>query len=149
MSDEVIFNEFVRVLDEWIAVHDEHLHFDMKRAHVPQIKYGKGDQYIRANQSFKKLPEFVKECMVSHEMGHRELGHGDGAFGLLRRHVALIEGRVEQNELDADLYGAGLIGFTKFIEALKYCRDTFAVAGQTAVAKEFELRIECLQRSMH
>lgn len=145
MSDEVVVNEFVRVLDEWIAVHDEHLHFDQKFSHLPQIKYSKGEKYIRANKAFTKLPDFVKECMVSHEIGHRELGHGAGAFGLLVRQFAVINGKVEQNELDADLYGAGIIGYEKFIQALKYCKDLFGKAGRQLSEKEFDLRIEALQ----
>ncbi len=146
MSEPVIFNEFVRVLGEWIAVHDEHLHFDMSRADLPQAKYASGAQYIHANQAFKKLPEFVKECIVAHEIGHRELKHGGGNW--LRRLYAVNEGIADKNEHEADLYGAGLIGFAKFIEALKYCRDIFAVAGQKLSAKEFELRIKALQTNL-
>lgn len=148
MEEEIIFNSFCNVLGNWIALHDEDKHF--RNNTIPQAKYTYGDQYIRANDAFSKLPDGLREAMISHEMGHRYLRHGANGLrnmlsNIFRGALVVEENAVAPIELEADLYGAGLIGYNNYIEALKAFRDMAVKGGRKLAAREYQLRAEALE----
>lgn len=147
MSEEITYNEFVQRLGEWVCLHDEHIHFEGWPADTPLIKLCSQSLRVRANQAWKKLPIDEQECMVAHELGHREYQHylGDGLLGRTRQ---LLQGLPPSDEIQADRYAAKLVGHDRYLTFLKKRRDatprTMNYALQLA---DYNHRIKALERT--
>lgn len=120
MDEEVIYNRFVQVLGEWVCIHDEEIHFKGRDLTQPQIKLCGSTLRVRANDAWTKLPDHLREAMVAHELGHREMGHAsvpqDNPFYRLG---FVFRGSVDPRETEADRYACKLVDREKYIAALE------------------------------
>jgi len=149
--EEVVYNRFVRVLGEWICIHDEELHFSpvLYPPHRPAIKLCGSTLRVRANDAFTKLPNHLREAMVAHELGHREMNHAsipqDNPF--YRLGFILHKDTVDPKELEADRYACKLLTREKYIAALKEIRQLYKSDYDVnwATVKEYDRRIKELE----
>jgi len=146
-EDETIYNEFVQRLGEWVCLHDEHIHFKGWPADKPLIKLCSQTLRVRANQAWKKLPLDEQECMVAHELGHREYQHYLSG-GLATRTVQLLSGLPPADEIQADQYAARVVGKTRYLSFLKKKRDATPRDMNYALQlADYNHRIKALERS--
>jgi hypothetical protein len=139
-NEEVIVNRFEQVLTEWVALHDEELHFRGHDPEVPIIKLCGASLRVRANDAWSKLPKHLKEAMVAHELGHREMGHAAvSQNNPFYRLGFVMRGAVDPRELEADRYAVKLIGREKYIKALEECQKSTT---NHSAATEYRLRIK-------
>jgi hypothetical protein len=148
-EEEIIFNRFVQVFNEWICIHDEDIHFPECDPSKPRIKLCGQTLRIRANDAWTKLPDHLREAMVAHELGHREMGHAsipqDNPF--YRMGFVILHNTVDPRELEADRYACKLVSKNKYIAALKeliLLEKQYHNPNNTAI-KEFEYRIKELE----
>ena len=146
MEEEIICNRFEQVLGEWIALHDEELNF--KDNTRPQIKLCGLTLRIRANDAWSKLPLDLKECLVAHEIGHREMNHvsvvQDNPFYRLG---FVLCGTVDPRELEADRYAIKLIGRSEYVRRLLKYVDTQIQHLSDSGLREIQYRIKALEVS--
>jgi hypothetical protein len=149
MEQEVIYNRFERVFDEWVCLHDEHIYFKGYNSNIPAIFLCGRSLRVRANDAWSKLPKHLKEATVAHEIGHREMGHAsvpqDNPF---YRTGFILRGEVNPRELEADRYACKLVGRENLVRALKELRERLAEEPATAqtTLRELHLRAEALVR---
>jgi hypothetical protein len=119
-QEELIVNRFEQVLNHWICIHDENIHFAGQDPNYHCIKLCTETLRIRANDAWTKLPKNLKEATVAHELGHLEMNHvaqpSKMVFGRLSY---VMRGSVDPKELEADHYACKLIGREKYSKALK------------------------------
>ena len=132
-QEEVIYNRFEQVLGEYIALHDEELHFKMHdNPNYHCIKLCGTTLRIRANDSWSKLPKHLKEASVAHEIAHRELGHASLPMtNPFYRLGCVMNGTVDPKELDADRFACKLIPANKYADALKELSQLAIDAGRS------------------
>jgi len=123
MSEEVIYNEMWERLGEWVCLHDEHIHFKGWPTDKPLIKLCNQSLRVRANQAWKKLPKEDQECMVAHELGHREYQHYLERYSYINRVLTTFAGQAYKNEIEADRYAAKLVGHERYCKFLRKSRD--------------------------
>ena len=144
MDSKIIVNRFEQVLGEWIALHDEDKHFKGLDNTSPHIKLCGVTLRVRANDAWSKLPKHLKEAMVAHELGHREMNHAanlqDNPFF---RMGFVLRDAVDPRELDADCYACKLVTRLGMLKALKELR--LNATGLTLA--EYNLRIKALERA--
>jgi hypothetical protein len=127
MEEELIYNRFEQVLGEWVALHDEDLHFGPNEANLPLIKLCGATLRVRANDAWSRLPQHQKEAQVAHELGHRELNHAANPANPFHRLSCVLQGTVSARELEADRYACKLVGREAYLRALTECAEqTFA-----------------------
>ena len=147
--EEIIYNRFVRVLNEYVAIHDELIHFPNHDLNIPIIKLCGRTLKIRANNAWTKLPEHLRDAMVAHELGHRELGHAnvsqDNPF--YRMGFVVMHNTADPRELEADKYACKLITKEKYIVALKELvrMKKYHLDINVLAIKELEYRIKELE----
>ena len=140
-TEELIVNRFESILNNWICLHDEHLHFSDNAR--PQIKLCSKTLRIRANDQWSKLPKHIKEAMVAHELGHLEYQHYlDFDSNMFTRILSMAKGKITDKELQADRYACRLVGKEKYKQALEdyvriYHGNTYSLG-----KVELELRIK-------
>jgi len=144
-EQDIVFNEFISRLGEWVCVHDEELHFSDNT--TPQIKLCGSTLRIRVNQKFKELPLNIQESLVAHEIGHRVMEHyaipQDNPF---YRMGFVLQGTVQKKELEADKYAAKLIGIDKYINNLSKLKEIWIKESYPYLTiKELELRLKKLE----
>jgi len=143
MEEEIIYNRFERVFDEWVCLHDEHIYFKGYNLNVPAIFLCGRTLRVRANDAWSKLPKHLKEATVAHEIGHREMGHAsvpqDNPF---YRTGFILQGKVNPRELEADRYACKLVGTENYVKSLRELRETMAMNPSTPATalRELELR---------
>lgn len=145
-QDEVTCNEFVQRLGEWVCLHDEHIHFKGWPSDTPLIKLCSQTLRVRANQAWKKLPREDQECMVAHEIGHREYQHYLGG-GLATRTLQLLSGLPPEDEIQADRYAVSIVGKERYLDFLKKRRDATPRNTNYALQlADYNHRIKALER---
>jgi hypothetical protein len=141
--EDVIVNRFDSVLGEWVALHDEDKHFKGFDPTFPHIKLCGLTLRVRANDAWSKLPKHLKEAMVAHELGHREMNHAanpqDNPFF---RMGFVLRAAVDPRELEADRYACKLVTRLGMLKALKEL--SLNATGLTLT--EYKLRIKALER---
>ena len=147
MEEEVIYNRFEQVLNEWICLHYEEVYFKGRDNTRPQIKLCGQTLRIRANDAWSKMPVELKEATVAHEQGHREYNHAsilqDNPFYRLG---CVLNGGVDKKELEADRYAAKLIGAAEYIRRLEQYIALYPPESTTQ-ALEFRYRIKALREA--
>jgi hypothetical protein len=149
MEQEIIFNRFERVFDEWVCLHDEDVYFRGYNPSLPAIFLCGRSLRVRANDAWSKLPKHLKNATVAHEIGHREMGHAsvpqDNPF---YRTGFILRGTVNPRELEADRFACKLVGRDNFIKALRELREMMAINPSTpnSTLRELKLRAEALVR---
>ena len=145
-AEEPVYNEMCQRLGEWVCLHDEHIHFKGWPAHTPLIKLCTQSLRVRANQAWKKLPKEDQECMVAHEIGHREYQHYLGG-GLMTRTVQLLSGLPPSDEIQADKYAVTIIGKERYLAFLKKKRNATPRNRNYALQlADYNHRIKALER---
>jgi hypothetical protein len=149
-QDAVVSNRFVRVLDEWVALHDQDIYFPLY-PHLPQVMVTRRGWRVRANEAFLGLPLPLQRALVAHEIGHRELGHlevGLAEIWSLRRERALRVGvgRAFERQVEADRFACSRLGTATYIAALRQICDLLRERGAPwQCTQELELRLTVLQ----
>ena len=145
MEEEIISNRFEGYLFnnvyEWVCIHDEDIHFPHWNPLVPGIKLCSSSLRVRANDAWTKLPRWIKEVMVAHEIGHRELQHYLQA-GMLYRLLAMATNQPPVNEIAADKFACKLVPKETVPRCLSYLMDR---AEDIAVKSEYIHRIQALR----
>ena len=146
MKEQVIYNEFIYRLGEWVCIHDEDIHFAGRDASSPQIKLDSQFLRIRANKAFKGLSLDEQECMIAHELGHREYQHYL-KDKYLKRMLSAMANVPSKEEIEADSYAAKLVGKNRYLSFLrKHVNKIKNLQGYTFDLNEFRLRIQALEK---
>lgn len=150
-QEEITCNQFENVLGEYICIHNSNTterpedHFPDGNKY-PSIKLCSKTLRIRANESWTHLSQEDKECMVAHEMGHREYQHYlEGSFVTLQRYLSAAAEVAPEKEVQADRYACRLLGTERYLKTLFSQRERCKADGKAMAVKEFDLRISELK----
>jgi hypothetical protein len=150
-KEDIICNRFVQVLGEWVAIHDEEIHFQGRDLTKPQIKLCGSSLRVRANDAWTKLPEHLREATVAHEIGHRAMDHASVPQNnpFYRMGFVIMHNTVDPRELEADRYACKIISKKKYIAALKelMIMEKQNKDPNVLTIREFGYRIEELERN--
>lgn len=111
-----------------------------------------GEPVVVVSEDFFELPENVRNFVLAHEEGHVKLHLEEGqstAKEVIVSHAKNIfrgiqakAGKVDQRELEADMYAVGKVGVDAVIEGLYHLREAVeSKFGRTLGVKEIDNRI--------
>jgi len=102
------------------------------------------DGRIVVDEHFIILPTEMKKFFLYHELGHHDLGHinEENVQGRIKKRKSMaLDGKVSEEELQADAYAARRVGTNTAINSLKYVLDNL----QNIEIGELILRIKHLK----